>query len=77
MDVTVAICTWNRSALLRETLDQFTRLRIPPGVSWELLIINNNSTDATDEVPRQTVVVEVGGRRLEVSLPAGFGGSTS
>ncbi|MBM7805839.1 acetyl-CoA/propionyl-CoA carboxylase biotin carboxyl carrier protein [Geodermatophilus bullaregiensis] len=33
--------------------------------------------EADEEVPRQTVVVEVGGRRLEVSLPAGLaaGGS--
>ena len=29
---------------------------------------------AEPEAPRETVVVEVGGRRLEVSLPAGFGG---
>jgi acetyl-CoA/propionyl-CoA carboxylase biotin carboxyl carrier protein len=28
--------------------------------------------DEKDEAPRQTVVVEVGGRRLEVSLPAGL-----
>jgi len=28
--------------------------------------------EAEDEAPRQTVVVEVGGRRLEVSLPAGL-----
>ncbi|MGY1653944.1 acetyl/propionyl/methylcrotonyl-CoA carboxylase subunit alpha [Geodermatophilus sp. SYSU D01119] len=28
--------------------------------------------DAEEEAPRQTVVVEVGGRRLEVSLPAGL-----
>ena len=52
MDVTVAICTWNRCVLLAETLDQCTRLRIPPGLTWELLVINNNSTDATDEVAR-------------------------
>jgi acetyl-CoA/propionyl-CoA carboxylase, biotin carboxylase, biotin carboxyl carrier protein len=29
---------------------------------------------AADEEPRETVVVEVSGKRLEVSLPAGFGG---
>ncbi|MBW3641028.1 MAG: biotin/lipoyl-binding protein [Actinobacteria bacterium] len=28
-----------------------------------------------DDTPRETVVVEVGGSRLEVSLPAGFGAS--
>jgi acetyl-CoA/propionyl-CoA carboxylase biotin carboxyl carrier protein len=33
------------------------------------------SAEAADEAgPRETVVVEVGGKRLEVSLPAGFGG---
>jgi acetyl-CoA/propionyl-CoA carboxylase biotin carboxyl carrier protein len=33
--------------------------------------------DAEDEVgPRETIVVEVGGKRLEVSLPAGFGGGS-
>jgi glucosyl-dolichyl phosphate glucuronosyltransferase len=50
VEITVAICTWNRSGLLRQTLEQMTRLRIPEGVSWELLVVNNNSTDATDEV---------------------------
>jgi acetyl-CoA/propionyl-CoA/long-chain acyl-CoA carboxylase, biotin carboxylase, biotin carboxyl carrier protein len=35
----------------------------------------HGATGAVDEaVPRETVVVEVGGKRLEVSLPAGFGG---
>ncbi|HET8625081.1 MAG TPA: glycosyltransferase [Gemmatimonadales bacterium] len=52
MDVTVAICTWNRSAMLRQTLEQLTRLRIPPGVAWELLVVNNNSTDDTDDAVR-------------------------
>ncbi|MDQ1658536.1 MAG: acetyl-CoA/propionyl-CoA carboxylase, biotin carboxylase, biotin carboxyl carrier protein [Cryptosporangiaceae bacterium] len=32
------------------------------------------SVTPEDPEPRQTVVVEVGGKRLEVSLPAGFGG---
>ncbi|MDQ2796052.1 MAG: ATP-grasp domain-containing protein [Actinomycetota bacterium] len=33
------------------------------------------AAESDDEVrPRETVVVEVGGKRLEVSLPAGFGG---
>jgi glycosyltransferase involved in cell wall biosynthesis len=48
--LTVAICTWNRHALLRQTLEQMTRLIIPADVEWELLVVNNNSTDATDAV---------------------------
>src|SRR3954466_9456793 len=50
MRLTVAICTWNRSALLRQTLEQMTSLRIPPGLEWELLVVNNNCTDETDSV---------------------------
>ena len=48
--VTVAICTWNRSRLLQQTLERMTHLVVPPGLWWELLVINNNSTDDTDQV---------------------------
>ena len=34
-------------------------------------------SDAEAPAPRETVVVEVGGRRLEVSLPGGFGAPTA
>lgn len=50
MLVTVAICTWNRAPLLESTLTRLRELRIPAGIDWELLIVNNNCTDATDEV---------------------------
>jgi glycosyltransferase involved in cell wall biosynthesis len=48
--VSVIICTWNRADLLDMTLEHFARLRVPPGVGWELLVVNNNSTDHTDAV---------------------------
>ncbi|MEO7360293.1 MAG: glycosyltransferase [Gemmatimonadaceae bacterium] len=48
--MTVAICTWNRHELLRQTLEEMTHLEMPGDVSWELLIVNNNCTDATDVV---------------------------
>src|SRR5262249_5404549 len=50
MHATVAVCTWNRAALLDRTLEQFTRLRVPAGLQWELLVVNNNCTDDTDQV---------------------------
>ena len=50
MQITVAICTWNRCSLLTQALEQMTTLTIPSGVKWELLIVNNNSTDNTDHV---------------------------
>jgi glycosyltransferase involved in cell wall biosynthesis len=48
--VTVAICTYNRARLLAQTLESFLRLRVPDGVTWELLVVNNDCTDDTDEV---------------------------
>jgi glycosyltransferase involved in cell wall biosynthesis len=50
MRVTVAVCTWNRCLLLRQALESMTALRIPAGTEWELLVVNNRCTDATDEV---------------------------
>ncbi len=50
MLVTVAICTWNRAGLLDQTLAEMHKLRVPQGVEWELIVVNNNCTDKTDEV---------------------------
>ncbi len=50
MKVSVAICTWNRSGLLRRTLEQMCRLVVPPDVEWELILVDNNSTDDTRQV---------------------------
>lgn len=52
MRITVAICTWNRSALLRQTLNELTRIVVPADLAWELIVVDNNSTDATAEVVR-------------------------
>lgn len=41
------ICTWNRAHLLRDTLASLTELIRPPGSTWEVLIVDNNSTDDT------------------------------
>src|SRR5688572_10217281 len=50
MIITVALCTWNRAELLDQTLMGMRKLRIPDGVVWELLVVNNNCTDETDQV---------------------------
>ncbi len=50
LDLTVAICTWNRAALLRQTLQSMQKLIIPEGVAWEVLVVNNNCTDNTSDV---------------------------
>lgn len=50
MDVSIAICTWNRADLLDQTLNEMRKLRIPDGTNWELLVVNNNCTDHTEQV---------------------------
>lgn len=50
MNLTVAICTWNRARLLRRTLDSLAVQHKPGGATWELLVVNNNCTDETDAV---------------------------
>jgi len=49
--VSIVICTRNRSALLAETCEALTRLPVsdPP---WELIVVDNGSTDDTGEVAR-------------------------
>ena len=48
--VTVAICTWNRAALLEKTLDALARVRVPDELEWDVLVVDNNSTDTTSSV---------------------------
>ena len=47
MHLTVAICTRNRCASLGNTLASLARLRVPDGVSWDVLVADNGSRDAT------------------------------
>ena len=50
IDVCIAIPTWNRSTLLRESLESLTRLRVPPEVGWEVVVVDNGCTDDTAAV---------------------------
>lgn len=50
MDVTIAICTWNRSNLLDATLARIRQLIVPGELSWEIVVVNNACTDNTEEV---------------------------
>jgi|HubBroStandDraft_1064217.scaffolds.fasta_scaffold16168_4 glycosyltransferase involved in cell wall biosynthesis len=50
MRLSVVICTWNRAESLQKTLESIENCRIPSGMDWEILIADNNSTDATSAV---------------------------
>ena len=48
-DATVLVCTYNRAPLLGETLDTLAATRAS-GLEWNVVVVDNNSTDATREV---------------------------
>jgi len=54
VDATVLICTYNRANLLGETLDSLRATRT--SLRWEVIVVDNNSTDAT----RETVASRIG-----------------
>lgn len=47
---TILICTYNRASLLGPTLDSVAALTSPPDVDWDVLVVDNNSTDETRTV---------------------------
>jgi glycosyltransferase involved in cell wall biosynthesis len=50
MHITVILCTYNRSAHLRNALTSAAGLLLPDSVVWEVLVVDNNSSDQTREV---------------------------
>src|SRR5437773_636743 len=50
MFLTIAICTFNRAESLRRTLRSLAALRVPDYVDWEIVVVNNNCTDHTEDV---------------------------
>lgn len=50
--ISIAICTHNRSTMLRRCLESLCAIHVP-GCEWEVLVINNNCTDSTEEVIKE------------------------
>jgi glycosyltransferase involved in cell wall biosynthesis len=48
--ITVAICTLNRAESLGRTLQSLAEMRVPDGLVWEVVVVNNDCTDDTDAV---------------------------
>jgi glycosyltransferase involved in cell wall biosynthesis len=53
MHATILICTYNRASLLGPTLDSVASLQCSPDLRWEVLVVDNNSSDGTKEVVEQ------------------------
>jgi glycosyltransferase involved in cell wall biosynthesis len=50
MEISIIICTRNRAESLRQTLHSLTSCAIPAGLTAELMVIDNGSTDTTREI---------------------------
>ncbi len=50
MNISVVISTYNRAHLLSETLDAFRKQRVSPSLQWEIIVVDNNSSDFTQSV---------------------------
>jgi len=50
VNLSVVLCTFNRAETLRTALGSFAELHVPAGLTWELLVLDNNSTDHTRQV---------------------------
>lgn len=50
MDLSIIISTWNNSKRLAIALEAISQCKIPEGLRWELVVVNNNSKDDTAKV---------------------------
>jgi glycosyltransferase involved in cell wall biosynthesis len=53
--LSIAICTWNRSALLLQTLESVADSIRASGTNVEVVVVDNNSSDSTAEVSERFV----------------------
>ena len=54
-DVSVVLCTYNRAAGLAVVLEELERQTGLERYRWEVLVVDNNSTDGTREVVERKI----------------------
>lgn len=50
MDISIIICTYNRSANLPECFEHLEKLEGLEGIAWEIVLVDNNSSDDTRQM---------------------------
>jgi glucosyl-dolichyl phosphate glucuronosyltransferase len=50
MNISVIVCTYNRCELLANTLDCIAAQTVPDPIQWEVVVVDNNSSDQTREL---------------------------
>jgi len=63
LDISVIICTYNRCDMLATVLRSLAALDVDPRLSWEVMVVDNNSTDRTREVVEQAAAEGLGNLR--------------
>jgi glycosyltransferase involved in cell wall biosynthesis len=53
MEITVVVCTYNRCHLLHTALKSIAASILPENIRWEVLVVDNNSSDGTREIAAQ------------------------
>ena len=48
--VSVVVATYNRAGLLPDTLGALASQETPPSLEWEIVVVDNNSSDATPDL---------------------------
>ncbi len=68
-DISVILGTRNRGEQLRDTLRALSDVKLPPGRTVELYLVDNGSTDSTAKVCRNFSWPKVAARHLHVAEP--------
>jgi glycosyltransferase involved in cell wall biosynthesis len=55
IDLSIIVCTHNRALMLRDTIESFLHLKWKPETRYELLVVDNNSKDDTQQVVREFI----------------------
>ncbi len=50
LQASVVIATWNRAHLLQGTLDALAAQKVDDSLEWEIVVVDNDSSDATEQV---------------------------
>ena len=53
MSISVILCTYNRCQSLRRALESVSASRMPESSNWEIIVVDNNSSDATPAVVQE------------------------
>jgi glycosyltransferase involved in cell wall biosynthesis len=69
MDCSILISTYNRAPHLKETLESLAKVCVPAGISCEVVVIDNRSTDSTAEVVRSARLPHLSVRYLYEARP--------